>query len=201
VICRSSGFFKAACNKHWESGKINTVTLEEHEPSVFSIFLTWLELDDIEKAPVLKEIPTLYKEKHSDLVYVHHLLKCYVLGDFLLAEEFQNSVMDLLIAKCQISFKSFKVCTGLDPRSVSYVTFNIPADSLLRRMLYDYWVELLGHENTMKDEIPKEFYHQLFIYVIVAYGQGRKLEAPWRKDRCSYHSHRGQPDQYSCTKK
>ena len=163
--------------------------------------MTWLELGDIESI-TLTEVLALNVDKYiSDAAYIIRLLKCYVLGDFLLVEEFQNSVMDLLIARCSLYVQSYARCVGIDPISVSYVISNTLPDSLLRRMLYDYWAIFRGKENTMRDDIPKEFYHQLSRHVIVDYEQGRILNAPWDKDRCVYHSHRGQPDQYSCTKK
>jgi hypothetical protein len=164
--------------------------------------LTWLELGDIERAPTLKGILALNKDENiSDTAYIHQLLKCYVLGDFLLAEEFQNSVMDLLIAKCNLSLQSHLGYTGLDPTSISYIISNTLPGSPLRKMLYDYWAAIIGRENSMRYDIPKEFYHQISMYVIVAYRQGRELKAPWNQDRCIYHSHSGQPDQYLCTKR
>lgn len=46
LICGKSKFFKAACNEEWESGKTNTVTLEDDDPKLFSIFLTWVVTGD-----------------------------------------------------------------------------------------------------------------------------------------------------------
>jgi hypothetical protein len=202
MICRASGFFRGACNKLWESGKSNTITLEEVKPYIFSIFLTWLELGDIENAPTLTEVLALNIDKSvSDAGYIARLLKSYILGDFLLAEKFQNSVMDLLITRCNLYVQSHAKCAGIDAISISYVISNTLPDSLLRRMLYDYWAVLRGRGNAMRDDIPKEFYHQLSIYVIVEYEQGRILKAPWNQDRCVYHSHCRQLEQYSCTKK
>lgn len=202
MICRSSGFFKAACKKQWESGKTNTVTLEEVKPYIFTIFLNWLQLGDIESAPGLTDLFALNKDQYIlDAGVIFRLLKSYILGDFLLAEEFQNSVMDLLITKCNLYVQSHARLFGIDAISITYVISNTLPDSLLRRMLYDYWAVLLGRENNMRDDIPKEFYHRLSIYVIVAHEQGRILQAPWTQDHCVYHIHRGQPDQYSCSKK
>ena len=137
----------------------------------------------------------------SDAAYIIQLLKGYILGDFLLAEEFQNSVMDLLITRCNLYVQSYARCVGIDPISISYVISNTPTNSLLRRMLYDYWEVIRSRKNAMGDDIPIEFYHQLSLYVMAEYEKGRVLNAPWKKDRCVYHSHRGKPDQYSCTKK
>ena len=202
MICRSSAFFKGACNKLWESGRTNTVTLKEFHPIIFKIFLTWLELGDIECAPPITDLLALNMDKPiSDAGYILHLLKSYILGDFLLAEEFQNSVMNLLVIRCHLYIQSHGRCAGIDPISISYVISNTQPGSLLRRMLYDYWATMLGRENTISDDIPKEFYHQVSVHLIVEYEKGRILKAPWNQDCCVYHSHRGQPDQYSCTKK
>ena len=164
--------------------------------------MTWLELGDIERAPRFKKILASHtNEIYLDMDYMHQLLKCYIIGDFLQAEGFQNSVMNLMIARCKLSVESLKACTGLDSTSIRYIISNTVPDSLLRRMIYDYWVTILGRKNIMEDEIPKEYYHQLSIYVTVANEQGRKLKPPWNQDRCVYHIHRGQPDHFSCTKK
>ncbi|KAH6711337.1 hypothetical protein BKA61DRAFT_487059, partial [Leptodontidium sp. MPI-SDFR-AT-0119] len=40
MVCEQSESFKPVCNPHWESGKTNTITLEEDGPVIFSIFLT-----------------------------------------------------------------------------------------------------------------------------------------------------------------
>ena len=202
MLCRSSGFFKGACNKLWESGRTNRVTLKEFHPIIFKIFLTWLELGDIESAPPITDLLALNVDKSIlDAGYIVRLLKSYILGDFLLAEEFQNSVMNLLVIRCHLYIQSHGRCAGIDPISISYVISNTQPGSLLRRMLYDYWATMLGRENTISDDIPKEFYHQVSVYLIVEYERGRILKAPWNQDCCVYHSHRGQPDQYSCTKK
>ena len=142
----------------------------------------------MERAPILTE-------------YVEQLLRCYILGDFLQAEEFRNSVMDILILKCELSFKDRVACTGLDSTSNSYIISNTLPGSLLCQMIYDYWSAILGRYSILDDKIPKEFYHEVLNYVIVAHNDRRELKAPWDKDRCVYHSHRGQPDQYSCTTK
>jgi hypothetical protein len=78
------------------------VVLEEDDPSILSIFLTWLVSGDIEKAPSLRRDPAPQDEEvDSDEDYIQQLLKSYVLGDFLQAEDFQNSVMDLLVLRCK----------------------------------------------------------------------------------------------------
>jgi hypothetical protein len=72
----------------WQNKHI--ITLEE-DRSIFSIFLTWLELGDTEGTPFLKDIFTEnYDKSILDLAYIYQLLRGYILGDFLLVEEFQN---------------------------------------------------------------------------------------------------------------
>lgn len=103
LICHHSKFFKAACDERWESGRTNTVTLEEDEPVIFSIFLTWVITGSLEKSldliqPCL-ELPVTIENKLKAIDQSGQLCECWVLGDVLDSEGFKNSTIDVLIAQ------------------------------------------------------------------------------------------------------
>ena len=178
------------------------MVLEEDDPALFSIFLTWVVSGDIEKAPSLRRDPAPQDEEvDSNEDYIQQLLKSYVLGDFLQAEDFQNSVMDLLVQRCKRSSKNPSVCCppGLDPRSINYIMSNSVPDALIRRMLFDYWSAVVDINDEMEASTPKEFYHELSMRIIFEFRSGNPLRAPWDKYNCAYHYHSSQPDGYSCT--
>lgn len=164
--------------------------LEEDDPYIFSIFLTWVVSGDIEKVPSLRRDPAPQEEEvASDKDYIQQLLKSFVLGDFLHAEEFQNPVMDLLVQRCKRSSKNPFVCCppGLDPRSINYIMSNSVPDALICRMLFDYWSAVVDIDDKMEASIPKEFYQKLSMRIIYECRSGNPLRAPWDKCNCAYH--------------
>lgn len=69
------------------------VTLEEEDPTLFAIFLTWI------LAGTFKQSTELIKIDHDNAIATltqqyTQLHSLYILGDRLLAEPFRNAVMD-----------------------------------------------------------------------------------------------------------
>ena len=120
MICRSSGFFKGAYTKLYESSRINTVILKEFHPIIFKIFLTWLELGNIESAPPITDLLALNVNKSI-------LDAGYILSDFLLVKEFQNSVMNLLITRFNLYIQSYRQYISIEYISISYIiSYTLP---------------------------------------------------------------------------
>lgn len=88
------------------SGRTNTITLEEGDPKVFGIFLTWLSVGSIENAEDLVEIVELDEKKPNTHKFRHEfrhrlydqLVECYILAEDLQCKNFQNHVMDKIIS-------------------------------------------------------------------------------------------------------
>ncbi|KAG9244191.1 hypothetical protein BJ878DRAFT_551036, partial [Calycina marina] len=94
LICTESAFFKSACNDNWKSGRTNTVTLADDDVTDFTIFLTWLHTRNLRQST---ELNSLFGNFNTEL-FIRKLVDCYALGDVLLAERFQNCLMNSLIA-------------------------------------------------------------------------------------------------------
>ncbi|KAI9684970.1 MAG: hypothetical protein M1820_010862 [Bogoriella megaspora] len=42
LACRSSGFFRAACNRYWKEGATRVIELPEDDPNIFALFVQWM---------------------------------------------------------------------------------------------------------------------------------------------------------------
>ncbi|PVH75302.1 hypothetical protein DL98DRAFT_350208, partial [Cadophora sp. DSE1049] len=91
LLCSESTFFKSACNEAWESGRTNTVTLEDEDPKLFITFATWVATGSVEACSGW-EVMKLW----------HYLCRVYILGDFLGSRNFRNAIMKILIEKAGI---------------------------------------------------------------------------------------------------
>ena len=120
MICAKSEFFKAACNPQWESGKINTVNLEEDNETIFGTFLTWVTTRDIEDAVDLVEVSedtdNSELRKSSMERRYDQLVQCFILGDLLQAAAFQNDAMDTIILLSKDYNDEFTGLLGVRPR-------------------------------------------------------------------------------------
>jgi len=142
LICEYSEFFKAACNEHWESGKTNTVILAEDDPIIFSIFLTWLVSGDVNRSADLLPFLNPCQEKATKIFSRKHLMqlvKCYVLGDALQAEQFCNSIMDAIVSRCEQFKKSHNSIPCSTAPVINYIIENTKSKSPLLELLLDTW--------------------------------------------------------------
>ncbi|XMA18695.1 hypothetical protein WAI453_011486 [Rhynchosporium graminicola] len=91
MICHQSEFFRSACNPRWESGKTNTITLNEEDSVIISIFLSWLYTSDIKHNEGYISIDG--KEAPCDTILKTHwmqLVQCFVFGEMLMATTFKG---------------------------------------------------------------------------------------------------------------
>lgn len=47
LVCSKSEFFRTACNERWETGRTNTVRLEEGDPTIYDMFHIWVINSDV----------------------------------------------------------------------------------------------------------------------------------------------------------
>ena len=208
LVCAESEFFKVACHERWESGRSNTVTLEDDEPDIFSIFMTWLVTQDIKRSSHLMELDEIKDVSESD-GQILKLMKCYVLSDFLRAYNFQNSIMNSLIAICEKDFKDFKDA-GLSHSEISYVYSKTSEGCSLRRLMVDSFVagaDSCGMDATVDlslengvSHVPGliEWYFDIWKRSLAVLGNDGRRVFVWERDPCLYHLHPDKPEGYSC---
>ncbi|KAK0115545.1 hypothetical protein ONS95_000178 [Cadophora gregata] len=153
IICDASGFFKAACNEKWESGRTNTVTLSREKPAIFAIFATWLLTGDITNFESFVQDmnffsgggddntsdPETYRDVERHNLKMDHLFDSYILGDFLMAPAFKETIMDHLFEYSRgyavaelISFRF-----NINPVRLNEIYDATGEDSPLRRFIID----------------------------------------------------------------
>lgn len=102
MICTESAFFKAACEENWQSGMTNTVELAEDDPTIVSLFLTWLATDI--KLAIDYVAHTREGSDDEQLarlkVQFRQLAGCYIFGDKVQALDFCNYIMDWILFVC-----------------------------------------------------------------------------------------------------
>jgi hypothetical protein len=212
LICAESDFFKAACHEHWESGRSNTVTLEDDDPDIFSVFMTWLVTQDIKRSSNLMELDAI-KDSSEAGGQILQLAKCYVLGDVLRAHNFQNSIMDNLNAICEKFYNEFDR-VGAFHSEISYIYSKTSEGCSLRRLMVDSFVDGIDPCTMdvtkclcLKDGISRvpglfEYYFEICkrSLTILHDDEPYVRVLAWEKDPCVYHLHPNKAEGYSCTR-
>ncbi|KAL5314675.1 hypothetical protein ACEPPN_017320 [Leptodophora sp. 'Broadleaf-Isolate-01'] len=91
ILSIHSEYFRTACSVTWKSGREDCVTLHDHEPESFAVFLAWAYTDNPQSYAALSPIPermAYKKRQEATLEQARLAVKCVVLGDMILAEEF-----------------------------------------------------------------------------------------------------------------
>lgn len=189
----------------------NTIKLEYDEAEEFSIFLTWLITGDIERAEELEQLPEGDKRNKwseddvgkADARMVR-LLSCFVLGDRILAQDFRNHIMDVLIANFQKHNENegSTIVPGTDSETVILVYKNTLVNSPLRRLLLDNFIGCVKAEfGPFGNSTPElqEFYESLSRRLMKIVQWGETEAPPWDMDICArYHEHADKPEGYAC---
>jgi hypothetical protein len=155
-----------------------------------AIFLTWLTTRDIEDAEVL--VPKIKQDPHE---YEYdkrfdQLVKCWTLGDFTQAPEFQNAILDSILSYWQPHLRAREAY--LSGEVVALVYRNTKAGSPLRRLIVDCALDAF-----LAKLCPLTYDSAYGGYTDGFY---EDFGAPSRGDSCDYHIHPEKHDGYSCTK-
>jgi len=205
VICARSKFVETACSERWESGRTGTITLEDQDPAIFSIWMSWLWFGSIDNAASLIDLnPTDKSQKEQpQLDQWEQLAECYVLGDFLQAPEFCNAIMDSMLKNAEYYSREFRKLSGTDRQDIEYIWTNTVAGSPLRRLVLDNAADFQANMDNLKDSPPSYGLQQYFFDLasLVTSNRVQQVTAlkPWKKDICAtYHHHPGKPEGYAC---
>jgi hypothetical protein len=210
-LCEVSEFFSRACSDRWKSGREGVIELEQADPKIFSIFLAWAfdrNIENSEDYIIVKDKDEDIKSWEDSSTDRHcQLVDCYILGQELLAADFKNAVMDLIIKNHKFHTKQFCSISATSWQDICDDYGNTPSGSPLRRSLLDTVIAIGKsgfHDNDFLDPHyqPSKVYEE---YLIELFNRARpsvngRHRAPWERDRCDYHDHPGKPSSYSCTK-
>ena len=110
----------------------NRIYVPGNDPLTFSIFLTWLHTGDLEQSNELRNLAIPKEQAQAAAIkYIFQLVKCHVLADYLQAESFQNTTMDLLLTRLQEAVEALHVYTGTNSTDMIYMFQNTtPASPL-----------------------------------------------------------------------
>ncbi|KAJ8065911.1 hypothetical protein OCU04_005010 [Sclerotinia nivalis] len=150
ILSAQASFFKPLCGDKWKCGRESTITLSEHSPESFEIFLSWLYTRNVKNAsclikihPMKREISNIFFRKQSHKSRWFQLLHCYFLADYICAPKFANYIIDALVfAYKEWSEADFGKIVR-EPlfddveKTRELVEMNTPDNSPLRRLIED----------------------------------------------------------------
>jgi hypothetical protein len=135
VLYKSSQFFQAALKTDWAEGQQREVKLPEEEFEAFNTYVQWM---------YKRAIPTKFEKNSSEdkdkqQSYIH-LSKLYVLGERLMDCEFQNQVVDAIVATARDQTSEG---TRYKPigEVVNIIYENTPKPSPGRKLMAQIWYE------------------------------------------------------------
>jgi hypothetical protein len=209
-----SEFFAAGYSDRWKSGLDGVIELEEVDPNIFRIFLAWAfdgNIKNSEDYVIVKDKDENVDSWQDSSENRHfQLVNCYLLGQLLLAPDFKNAVMDLIIESYKFHPNHFDTVPRLSWQDICEDFKNTLPGSPLRTSLLDTVIatgELGFHDDIFLDshyqpsKVYEEYLVELFNRVRAEVRvNGRHFKPPWARDRCDYHDHPGKPSSYSCTK-
>jgi hypothetical protein len=190
-LSQASNFFKAACSSLWECGRTRTITLDDQDPGIFAIFISWLLNETLNKTDSFVELALEGEARKSSLMQQWtQLCYCYFLGDFLQSDGFKNQVVDYLLVNKRLQAEELKVISGTKPRDIKLVWANTVACSSLRRLILDHNM-VSGCTKLLETQAPcTEFHEYLCEFMALCVErrkQGKKGMKPWQQDICFYH--------------
>lgn len=150
LLVSSSEFFKTGLSAGWEEKRFKVVHLSCYKPVHFQIYLDWLYAREQVNLVNLvtenlsdSEIPTPGEE---DLWVIDQLCELWILGDYLLDNEFKNAVIKSIL------------CLGVTtsqmilPDTVARIVDRTLTDSGLYRWLLDHLASVLTPNDLKKIE-------------------------------------------------
>lgn len=131
ILCKSSEFFKAACNGDWKESKDRVINMEHYDEQDFLAYIHWLYTETL----ILDEDGSIAaKLSYIDpwTIDVYIAFECYLLGDFIGDLRFCNVLIDRVL-------HLFKDNDGVPGPGYTRDRWpKLPCESGLARMLVDF---------------------------------------------------------------
>lgn len=184
-------------------GNTNTITVVEADPSVFLIFLVWMQTCEINERAGLEGI----KDDHDpDNQYPPlqlfrkwwRLVDCFILGEVILAPSFRNAAIDSLILTAREIHSRYNMTPFHKMETLGIIFEATWANSPLRRLVVDIAtkyqpLDLYAQKLDVSKPDIAEFCKELAIAssIIFQASDGLVLDIPfpWAKHKCFYHDH------------
>ena len=174
LICNRSSFFKAACSKTWMDAREKTVSLPDHLPTTFKLYLEWAysQTSDnaglaraVAKANETNESNFLKKEAKRNRCICHELCLLWCLADYLGDQACKNEVIDNLLR----AYGPREVeAAGISSETVVLVYQRTQPHSSVRKWLIDATSPSLTNStlHAMNDSIPAAFFLELLKIIV-----------------------------------
>ena len=169
----------------------DTITFEDEDPDIFSLYLTWLLTGNIENSEDFIEIfgdDRDAKIKSAEQQF-HHLSKCFVFGDEYRCTSFCNHVMSRLVKCCRASY-NIGIIVGIIPKALGYIYPNTCEGSPLRRLVVDNYINGCDFEKRPPRDLTvfeNEFYLDVCYRLGRMLREGEKTLQVWTKFPCPYY--------------
>jgi hypothetical protein len=184
LLSYHSGFFQAATSDRWGCGREKNVQLEEEDPRIFSIFLTWMLTGNITNSGELVRIDSLYPGDDSAKLAKwleslwDQLVRCWIMSTFLQAPRFGNHLVDILLLATKKYFECTGRVLGMSATSLKLIYGSTVASSPLRRILIDNYTAALC---TKQEEPWAKSSPEIMLYFC------QKFKSAWQEDAGKYH--------------
>jgi len=190
-LSQASNFFKAACSSLWECGRTRTITLDDQDPGIFAIFISWLLNETFNKTESFVDLDLEGEaRKWTAMQQWTQLCYCYFLGDFLQSDGFKNQVVNYLLLNKRLQAEETKTVSGTRPKDIKLVWANTVSGSPLRRMILDHSV-VSGCTKQLESQAPCTEFHEYLCELMALFVERRKQAKkglkPWQQDKCFYH--------------
>lgn len=178
VLRRTSSFFDTALKKDWEEGQKRIITLPDDEPELIHAYLRWAYSRQVFHAGVDMGRGVL--------------AELYVLGEKLLDDAFQDSVLNAYVARLTASHE----LPG--DTAITNIYEGTPKESPARRLVVNMYVKdgRPGHVETQGEngwEVPTEFKDDLLAALLDKRAFRRQREREFAALEfgalCVYHKH------------
>ncbi|KAI6825402.1 hypothetical protein KC332_g7872 [Hortaea werneckii] len=184
LLVTSSEVFKAALSADWKENRLKVIHLSCHRPVNFQIYLDWLygrghvNIEVLVMESLADSGTTAPGEK--DPWVVDQLCELWILGDYLLDNEFKNAVIESIL--CLVATDSRMIL----PDTVERIVDGTLTDSGLYRWLLDRLASVLTPNDLEKIEyiLPQSVLLPLLKKCQKYHEQSRENTAETERDEC-----------------
>ncbi|KAF2667998.1 hypothetical protein BT63DRAFT_426841 [Microthyrium microscopicum] len=198
LLTTDSPFFRNVFRHEFKEGRAGTVTLPDHHPANFDIYLRFIHYGQIVMADKTQgrenqaESDFEIRRKRFNEEYSAYG-DALSLADYLQSDAFHNAVTSAFIDECVYVNK----CLGKPAEILHVMKTGVPEFIKLARDFVVYWGGAhwrdLPELEDVEPEITSKFYKNALVDTFILLsgeGRGKSEDYPWVADPCQYHRHR-----------
>lgn len=188
VVCDTSDFFRAACEKPWKEAADKIISLPEVGTVEFLIYLGWLHTGKIDarEEPDSKPYNKLELAENIRKTY-NPLIKAYAFGDMVQDLSFRNAIAD--VARNILEYPGVLP----DTHQLEALYSRLPRPTKMSRLFVDAWVTGDYSKAPFTDFIPyfpPAFVAEVADVCVAEREMKRKDRIPEYRPKCFYHDHK-----------